>query len=99
MQGWDSIRAQHLSLETLLMGDGGVSQMSTLIEASRATVPSEPQLLSWTEMVTGVWLAKQGTDFAGVIERMWGAGYRVTDRLGRIVGEFSTFDSASRQLQ
>lgn len=51
-----------------------------------------------TEIGSGVWLARLGSDFAGLIERMWGAGYRVTDGRGAIIGEFATFESASARL-
>ncbi|WP_146181266.1 hypothetical protein [Homoserinimonas hongtaonis] len=60
-----------------------------------AAAPSE---LLWTEMGAGVWVAKRQSDFAGLIEKLWGAGYRVTDHNGRIVGEFSSLASARDQL-
>ena len=72
--------------------------MTSVIEG-RARSAQEPHGLSWTEMGVGVWLAKRDADFAGIIEKLWGAGYRVTDRLGRIVCEFATFESARRNLE
>jgi hypothetical protein len=39
--------------------------------------------LVWTEVGPGLWVAKCGADFAGLIEKLWGAGYRATDRAGR----------------
>ncbi|MCW4384751.1 hypothetical protein OH146_03075 [Salinibacterium sp. SYSU T00001] len=55
--------------------------------------------IAWTEMGHGVWVAKRGSDFAGLIEELWGAGYRVTDRTGAIVGEFATLQSARRRIE
>lgn len=55
--------------------------------------------LVWTQMGDGVWVAKRDSDFAGLIEELWGAGYRVTDRYGAIIGEFATFQSARRHLE
>lgn len=64
--------------------------------AARADAPTE---VVWTQMGDGVWVAKRDSDFAGLIEELWGAGYRVTDRFGAIVGEFSTLEGARRRLE
>jgi hypothetical protein len=45
-----------------------------------------------------MWVAKCGSDFAGLIEKLWGAGYRATDRAGRVVGEFASLSSAQRHV-
>lgn len=50
-------------------------------------------------MGEGVWVAKRGADFAGLIEELWGAGYRVTDATGAILGEFATLQSARRRIE
>lgn len=71
---------------------------STGLKADRSQVETTPRI-EWTEMGQGVWVAKRGGDFAGLIEELWGAGYRVTDRTGAIIGEFATLQSARRQLQ
>ncbi|MEX1078941.1 MAG: hypothetical protein WED09_07525 [Homoserinimonas sp.] len=54
--------------------------------------------LVWTEVGPGLWVAKCGSDFAGLIEKLWGAGYRATDRFGRVVGEFASLSSAQRHV-
>ena len=54
--------------------------------------------LVWTEVGPGLWVAKCGADFAGLIEKLWGAGYRATDRDGRVVGEFASLSSAQRNV-
>lgn len=59
---------------------------------------TEAQSIVWNEMGQGVWVAKRGRDFMGLIEELWGAGYRVTDRTGAIVGEFATYESARRRI-
>jgi hypothetical protein len=64
--------------------------------AVREQVPAE---IVWTQMGDGVWVAKRDSDFAGLIEELWGAGYRVTDRFGAIVGEFSTLEGARRRIE
>lgn len=55
--------------------------------------------LEWTEMGQGVWVAKRDGAFAGLIEELWGAGYRVTDRTGAIIGEFATLQSARGRIE
>ncbi|WP_403024295.1 hypothetical protein [Salinibacterium sp. GXW1014] len=59
---------------------------------------TEAQSITWKEMGQGVWVAKRGKEFMGLIEELWGAGYRVTDRNGAIVGEFATYESARRRI-
>ena len=54
--------------------------------------------LVWTEVGPGLWVAKYGADFAGLIEKLWGAGYRATDGTGRVVGEFASLSSAQRNI-
>lgn len=54
--------------------------------------------LVWTEVGPGLWVAKHGADFAGLIERLWGAGFRATDGTGRLVGEFASLSSAQRHV-
>lgn len=54
--------------------------------------------LAWTEVGPGLWLAKRGADFAGLIEKLWGAGYRVTDCTGRVIGEFASLSSAQSHI-
>jgi hypothetical protein len=76
---------------------------STLGEAPRGSRRSEvltstQRDIAWTEMGQGVWVAKRGSDFAGLIEELWGAGYRVTDRHGAIIGEFATLQSARKHV-
>jgi len=80
-----------------------VSGMTSLAEKSTfRTVDgdrvTEAQGVVWKEMGQGVWVAKRGKDFMGLIEELWGAGYRVTDRNGAIVGEFATYESARRRI-
>lgn len=79
-----------------------VRRMTAVFGAKRATIESTPTPsmhgIKWTEMGDGVWIAKRGGNFAGLVEELWGAGYRVSDRNGEIVGEFATFESARRQL-
>lgn len=65
---------------------------------TQVAAPRDPQIV-WTQMGEGIWVAKRDHDFAGLIEELWGAGYRVTDRTGAIIGEFATLQSARRQLQ
>jgi hypothetical protein len=77
-----------------------MSAMTSVIDTKRGRHQLEPErALSWTEIGTGVWLARREACFAGLVERMWGAGYRVTDRSGHIVGEFATLEGARRQLE
>lgn len=54
--------------------------------------------LVWTEVGPGLWVAKCGADFAGLIEKLWGAGYRATDCDGRVLGEFASLSSAQRNI-
>lgn len=54
--------------------------------------------LSWTEVGPGLWVAKSGADFAGLIEKLWGAGYRATDSTGAVIGEFATLLSAKSHV-
>ena len=54
--------------------------------------------LVWTEVGPGLWVAKCGSDFAGLIEKLWGAGYRATDYAGRVIGEFASLSSAQRHV-
>lgn len=49
-------------------------------------------------MASGVWLARREQDFAGLVEKLWGAGYRVTDCHGQVVGEYASFESACGKL-
>lgn len=66
------------------------------VDSPRHAAP--PCEVLWTEMGAGVWVAKREADFAGLIEKLWGAGYRVTDQNGRIVGEFASLASAREHL-
>jgi hypothetical protein len=43
-------------------------------------------------------VAKCGANFAGLIEKLWGAGYRATDRAGHVIGEFASLSSAQRNV-
>lgn len=54
--------------------------------------------LVWTEVGPGLWVAKRGADFAGLIEKLWGAGYRATDHAGHVLGEFASLSSAQRHV-
>lgn len=54
--------------------------------------------LVWTEVGPGLWVAKCGANFAGLIEKLWGAGYRATDAAGRVLGEFASLSSAQRRV-
>jgi hypothetical protein len=54
--------------------------------------------LVWTEVGPGLWVAKCGANFAGLIEKLWGAGYRATDRAGHVIGEFASLSSAQRNV-
>lgn len=80
-----------------------VSGMTSLAEKSTFRTVSEDRAtearsIVWREMGQGVWVARRGKDFMGLIEELWGAGYRVTDRHGAIVGEFATYESARRRI-
>lgn len=56
------------------------------------------QSVAWTEVGPGLWVAKCGADFAGLIEKLWGAGYRATDCTGRVLGEFASLSSAQSHI-
>lgn len=73
--------------------------MTSAVDTRRGRHQREAErTLTWTEIGSGVWLARREANFAGLVERMWGAGYRVTDSDGQVVGEFASMDSARRQL-
>lgn len=74
--------------------------MTSAIDIRRGRHQREAaRTLSWTEIGSGVWLARREADFAGLVERLWGAGYRVTDCDGQVVGEFASMESARRRLE
>ncbi|HEU4807749.1 MAG TPA: hypothetical protein VFT01_05765 [Homoserinimonas sp.] len=71
--------------------------MTDIANAVPATDTRKSDLV-WTEVGPGLWVAKCGSDFAGLIEKLWGAGYRATDCAGRVVGEFASLSSAQRHV-
>jgi hypothetical protein len=71
--------------------------MTDIAHAVSATDTRRSELV-WTEVGPGLWVAKRGADFAGLIEKLWGAGYRATDQDGRVVGEFASLSSAKRSV-
>ena len=54
--------------------------------------------ISWSPVAAGLWVARRGDEFAGMSEERWGAGFHVTDRLGRDVGDFPTLAEARAAL-
>lgn len=62
------------------------------------TIETRSVDLVWTEVGPGLWVAKCGSDFAGLIEKLWGAGFRATDRTGQVLGEFTSLSSAQRNV-
>lgn len=69
-----------------------------MTDIANAAPVTDRRDLVWTEVGPGLWVAKCGSDFAGLIEKLWGAGYRATDRAGRVVGEFASLSSAQRHV-
>ncbi|RII98591.1 MULTISPECIES: hypothetical protein [Clavibacter] len=64
------------------------------------TAPGKTDIpgISWSPVAAGLWVARRGDEFAGMSEERWGAGFHVTDRLGRDVGDFPTLQEARAAL-
>ena len=65
---------------------------------TRTTPVASSDELAWAEVSPGLWVAQMGGNFAGMVERLWGAGFKVSDSVGRIVGEFSSLERAQGML-
>ncbi len=73
--------------------------MTVIANAVDRSAPATRSVdLVWTEVGPGLWVAKCGANFAGLIEKLWGAGYRATDGSGHVVGEFASLSSAQRNV-
>ena len=71
--------------------------IANAVSGTRIGTTTQP--LVWTEVGPGLWVAKCGADFAGLIEKLWGAGYRATDGRGSVIGEFSSITSAKARVR
>lgn len=50
--------------------------------------------IHWTVVVAGLWVGKNGGEFAGMIEAQTGGGFSATTHLAQHLGVFSTLDEA-----
>jgi hypothetical protein len=61
-----------------------------------ATTPTD---VTWTAERAGLWVARRGDDFVGMVEAHWGEGFAATTRLAKALGTFATVEEAQRSLE
>ena len=54
--------------------------------------------IHWKVVQLGLWVGKDGTEFAGMIESTRGGGFAAMTCLGEQLGTFSTVDAAKQSF-
>jgi hypothetical protein len=55
--------------------------------------------VTWTAERAGLWVARRGGEFVGMVEARWGDGFAATTRLAKNLGTFATVEEAQRSLE
>ena len=55
--------------------------------------------VSWVAEQSGLWVARRGGEFVGMVEARWGDGCAATTRLAKPLGTFATVEEAQAALE
>ena len=55
--------------------------------------------VSWVAEQSGLWVARRGGEFVGMVEARWGDGFAATTRLAKPLGTFATVEEAQAALE
>lgn len=55
--------------------------------------------IDWHLEHSGLWVARRGDTFAGMVEARWSSGFAATTRLAEPLGTFDTLDEAQHALE